>query len=67
MRKIVRVVRELTAKADDQWSSLQGYADKRDAEDVVPYKVNVVLSDGCEKSQGWFVNWTMKYLHLIHR
>ena len=32
--KFVRVVRELTAKTDDQWSPLQGYVDKRDAEDV---------------------------------
>jgi len=50
MCKIVRVVRELNAKADDQWSSLQGYADKRDAEDGDPYKVDVVFSDGCAKS-----------------
>ena len=32
--------------------SLQGYADKRVAEDVDPYEINDVLSDECAKSVG---------------
>jgi len=41
-----------TGEADDQWSSLQGYADKRTVEDAGPYKVNDVLSDECAESVG---------------
>ena len=31
------------SEADDRWSSLGGYADKRTVEDAGPYEINVVL------------------------